>query len=318
MTSHLTAKSTQYTVDIDSRYKLIKPRPQLPNFASYIEGVDLSRPLSQEVKDELYQALLDFEVLLLPPQELTPEQHLDLASAFGPVSPGAFFERSKEHSQIEVIETDAKRPPAIDHWHSDLSWLAEPPAGTVIQISEGPEVGGNTVWASMSKAFAALSPGLKDYLRGLTATHTWEVSNWRNYVEGLGEEVLFNTLRRFKPVSHPVVLVHPDSGKEALFVNETFTKKIDGVSGLESRSILNLLTTWIKQPEFIYSHKWERNGIAVWDNRTTQHYASADYWPHRRVNRRVTFDARGVARETVNLLSLVGADKRRPQATYGT
>ena len=318
MTSYLTAKSTQNLVDIESRYKLIKPRPQLPNFAAYIKGVDLSRPLSQAVKDELYQALLDFELLLLPPQKLTPAQHLDLASAFGPISPGAFFDRSKEHSQIEVIETDAKRPPAIDHWHSDLSWLAEPPAGTVIQITEGPEVGGNTVWASTTKAFAALSPGLKEYLRGLTATHTWEVSNWRNYLEGFGEEVLGNALRHFKPVSHPVVLTHPDSGKEALFVNETFTKKIDGVTGPESRGILHFLYNWIKQPEFIYSHKWERNGIAIWDNRTTQHYASADYWPHRRVNRRVTFDARGVQRNTVNLLSVVGGDTHRPQKVYGT
>src|SRR5690606_23218683 len=111
--------------------------------------VDLQKPLSAAVREELYQALLDFEVLFFPPQVITPEQHLELASVFGPVAQGAYFPRKDGYSQIEVIETDEKRPPSIDHWHSDVTWVAEPPAGTVIQITEGPSVGGNTAWASM-------------------------------------------------------------------------------------------------------------------------------------------------------------------------
>lgn len=237
-------KSVSATIPVAERYRHIRPVPQLPNFAAHIEGVDLTRPLSPEVRQELYQALLDFEVIFFPPQELTPEQHLALASVFGPVAQGAYFPRKEGHPQIEVLENDEKRPPSIDHWHSDLTWLENPPAGTVIQITELPPVGGNTSWASMSKAYDALSPWFKAYIDQLTATHTWEVSNWRNYLANLGEEVLINSIRQFKPVVHPVVKPHPESGRKVLFVNETFTRKINDVPPLEGREILQFLTHW--------------------------------------------------------------------------
>jgi taurine dioxygenase len=292
--------------------------PQMPNFAARIEGVDLTKPIPGAVREELRRALLDFEVLFFPPQEITPEQHLELARAFGPISQGAYHPRKAGHEGIEVIENDRERPPSIDHWHSDLTWLQEPPAGTVIQITEVPPSGGNTVWASLSKAYDALSPGFRAYLDTLTATHTWEVSNWRKYLGDLGDEVLFNALRRFKPVVHPVVKPHAESGKKVLFVNETFTQKINDVPQLESSEILRFLAQWVKNPEFCYAHQWQRNGIAVWDNRSTQHYALADYWPHRRVNQRVTFDAWGVSREQSNTLEAVGAAQIRPTVAYGT
>lgn len=317
MTSHITAKSAPSIHAIEGRYRHLRPVPQLPNFAARIEGVDLSQPLTEPVRAELYQALLDFEVIFFPPHELTPEQHLALAAVFGPVAQGAYFPRKPGSPQIEVLENDEQRPPTIDHWHSDLTWLPEPPAGTVIQITEVPPTGGSTAWTSTSKAFAALSPGLKTYLRALQATHTWEVSNWRNYLENLGEDVLVNSIRKFKPVVHPIVKVHPESGKETLFVNETFTRNINGISKDESKAILGFLAQWIKQPEFVYTHKWEAHGIAVWDNRTTQHYALADYWPHRRVNQRVTFDPRGVAQAGGNTLDLVGGSDRRSEVAYG-
>ena len=315
----LTAKSTdQAARPLEERYRHILPKPQLPGFAAHIEGVDLTRSLPTQVREELYQALLDFEVIFLPPQVLTPEQHLELASVFGPVAQGAYFPRKAGHSQIELIENDDKRPPSVDHWHSDLSWLPNPPAGTVIQITEVPPVGGGTSWSSMTKAFAALSPGFQTYLRSLQATHTWEISNWRNYLANLGEDVLINAIRKFKPTVHPVVQKHPESGKETLFVNETFTRHINGVSREESKAVLSFLAEWIKQPEFVYSHKWQPNGIAVWDNRTTQHYAQADYWPHRRVNQRVTFDPQGERQATTTTLELVGGTDRRSAVAYGT
>ena len=288
--SHKPAPRTTVPIDIDSRYRHIRPQPQQPNFAALIEGIDLSRPLTPEVKHELHQALIDFEVVLLPPQPLTPEQHVELASAFGQPAPGAFFQRKDGNPLVEVIEFDAKRPPEIDVWHSDLTWLEQPPVGTAIQITELPAQGGNTVWASLSKAFAALSPGYQDYLRGLTATHTWEVSGWRDALAAAGEASLLQAVRHFKPVQHPVVRKHPESGREVLFVNENFTRRIDGLHFRESRALLEFLREWIVQPEFVYSHRWQKNGIAVWDNRSTQHYAAADYWPHRRVTQRVTFN----------------------------
>jgi taurine dioxygenase len=278
-------------VDISNRYRHIRPIPQQPNFAAHIDGVDLSRPLSADVRRELHQALLDFEVIFLAPQTLTLDQHVELAGVFGPVAPGAFFPRKDGHPLVEVIEFDEKRPPEVNIWHSDLTWLAEPPNGTVIQIVEPPAHGGGTAWASLSRAFSALSPGLQTYLSGLTATHTWEISGWRDALDRIGgREALIAAIDTYRPVRHPVVRTHPESGKRVLFVNENFTKHIDGVHFRESRGLLEFLREWIVQPEFTYTHKWQRNGIAIWDNRSTQHYALADYWPQRRVNHRVTFN----------------------------
>lgn len=277
-------------IDIDRHYRHIRPVPQQPNFAAHIEGVDLSRPLTPEVRAELVQALLDFEVIFLPPQALTPDQHVALASVFGDVAPGAFFPRKDGHPLVEVIVFDEQHPPEINVWHSDLTWLAEPPNGTVIQIVEPPPHGGGTTWASLSRAYAALSPGMQRYLSGLTATHTWEISGWREALEHRGgKEALHAALERFKPVRHPVVRTHPESGKPVLFVNENFTQHIDDVHFREGRGLLEFLREWIVQPEFTYTHRWQKNGIAIWDNRSTQHYALADYWPQRRVNHRVTF-----------------------------
>jgi taurine dioxygenase len=288
-------------IDIASRYKHITPVPHQPNFAAHIEGIDLSKPLSAEVKAELYQALLDFEVIFLPPQEITVEQHVELASIFGPVAHGAFFPRKDGHPLVEVIEFDERRPPEVNIWHSDLTWLAEPPNGTVIQIIEPPAQGGATAWASLSRAYANLSPGLQYYLSTLTATHTWEISGWRDAIERLGgKDALAAALDKYRPVQHPVVRQHPESGRPVLFINENFTRHIDGVHFRESRGLLEFLREWIVQPEFLYIHKWEKNGIAIWDNRSTQHYALADYWPQRRVNQRVTFNRVTAAPTTIS------------------
>lgn len=277
-------------IAIAERYQHIVPKPQMPNFAAVIEGVDLTQPLSEAVKAELRQALLDFEVIFFPPVEISNAQQIELARVFGPISLGAFHQRSGDCPEIEVIENNAERPPEIDHWHTDISWVEQPPRGTVIQIREVPPYGGNTVWSSMSKAYAGLSQGFQHYLQNLTATHTWEVSKWREYLEMLGDDALTKGITKFKPVQHKIAKYIPEVDKTVLYVNETFTKRIDDVPENESKYILRFLAEWIKNPEYSYSHRWEKNGIAVWDNRLTQHFAVADFWPHRRQNYRVTFN----------------------------
>jgi taurine dioxygenase len=272
-------------------YRLIEPVPLMAGFAAEIPGLDLQKPLSAGIKEELHRALVEFEVLLIPPQALKPERHVDLASAFGSVASGSFFPRLEGHPEIEIITFDEAHPPELNVWHSDVSWKRLPPTGTVIQLIDLPGQGGNTVWSSGSKAFAALSEGFKAYLRGLSATHSWQGSIVQDALEESGEEAVVNAVRRFKPAVHPLVRKHAESGKEILFVNEAFTRRINDVSFRESRAILEFLREWMIQPEFIYSHKWQKNGIAVWDNRSTQHYAVADYWPERRSLQRVTFQS---------------------------
>ncbi len=263
--------------------------PQMPGFGATIEGLDLRQTMSETTRQQLRQALLDFEVLFFPPQDIDTEHHIQLAKCFGPLAKGSFFERSEEAPEVEMIVFDKSRPPEINIWHSDLSWLQTPPLGSAIQITELPESGGNTVFLSMSKAFEGLSEGMKAYLETLTAVHSFEVSGFYTNLEAQGIDILLEAIKTFRPVEHPVVVTHPESGRKCLYVNETFTReiKVDG-HFREARGMLDFLLGWIQQPEFMIHHKWEKNGLAVWDNRNTQHYACADYWPNRRVTQRVT------------------------------
>jgi taurine dioxygenase len=277
-------------IDINKRYKHITPIPRMPNFAAWIEGVDLTKPLSASIKKELKQALFDFEVIFFKPQKITSDQHIALAKVFGPISNGSYFERKPDAPEIEMIVNDKKRPPKIDNWHTDISWKNNPPLGTAIQITQTPPAGGNTCWISTSKAYDWLSPGMQKYLEGLSAVHTWEIASFRDSLAAKGDEALFAALKAYKPVIHPVIRKNPDSGRKCIYVNTGFTKKIIDIDRHEADGVLRFLFDWFKKPEFMVHHQWEPGGIAIWDNRSTQHYALADYWPHDRVNQRVTFD----------------------------
>ena len=288
-------------INIAKRYKHISPVPRMPNFAAWIEGVDLTKPLSEPVQAELRQALFDFEVIFFRPQVITPEQHIALANVFGPLSSGSYFDRHPASPHLEVITSDADRPPAIDNWHTDISWKPRPPLGTAIQITVTPPAGGNTCWISTSKAYEWLSPGMKKYLDGLTAVHSWEVSGFREALGKRGDDALIAAIKAFKPVVHPVVRINPDSKRKCIYVNSDFTRNIEGVDRHEAVGILKFLLEWMKKPEFMVHHQWAAHEIAIWDNRSTQHYALADYWPHNRVNQRVTFDEKGVIADEVSV-----------------
>ena len=297
-------------INIAKRYKHIRPVPRMPNFAAWIEGVDLTQPLTEAVAAELRQALWDFEVIFFKPQTITPQQHVALAKVFGPPSAGSYFERKPGAPELEMIVSDKDHPPSIDNWHTDISWKPKPPLGTAIQITVTPPAGGNTCWMSTSKAYDWLSPGMQKYLQGLTAVHSWEVSGFREALGQRGDDALIAAIKAFKPVVHPVVRRNPDSGRQCIFVNADFTRNIQGVDRHEARGILNFLLEWLKKPEFMVHHQWEAGGIAVWDNRSTQHYALADYWPHHRVNQRVTFDVPGTAPAAANVNEVVLKGKK--------
>ena len=288
-------------INIKRRYKHITPVPRMPNFAAWIEGVDLTQPLSAAVQAELRQALFDFEVIFFRPQAISPANHVALATVFGPVSAGSYFERKPGAPELEMIVSDREHPPSIDNWHTDISWKPQPPLGTAIQITHTPPAGGNTCWTSTSKAYDWLSPGLKKYLEGLSAVHSWEVSGFREVLGRRGDDALIAAIKAFKPVLHPVVRKNPDSGRKCIFVNADFTRNIVGIDRHEARGMLQFLLEWLKKPEFMVHHQWTAGEIAVWDNRSTQHYAVADYWPHYRVNQRVTFDVPGTAPAVANV-----------------
>lgn len=276
-------------IPLEGRYRHIRVEPRMPNFAAWVEDVDLTQPLSADVKRELRQALWDFEVLFFKPQKVTSEQHIGLCEVFGPIASGAFWDAAGAKAELEVLAFDEQRPPFVDAWHTDLVFKKHPPAGSVIQITEIPPGGGNTCWVSTTKAYAALSPGLQAYFAGLQTENTWEQTGYREYLGEKGWDVLINAMRDYPPQHHPLVLTHPHSGRKSLYFNRETARRISSVDIRESKAMLEFLAGWVQRPEFMVHHAWEENGIAIWDNRTTQHYACADYWPHRRVNQRITF-----------------------------
>src|SRR5690606_31888588 len=173
---------------------------------------------------------------------------------------------------------------AGDRWHSDVSCDPEPPMGSILHLHEVPARGGDTLFCNTEAAFAALSPGLQQYLQGLTATHDGEhVYRSRNRNKGIDD-----TGRHYPRSSHPVVRTHPETGRKGLFVNANFTTHINDVPREESEAVLAFLYQHLARPEFQVRFRWQPHSVAFWDNRSTQHLAVWDYYPARRAGHRVT------------------------------
>jgi taurine dioxygenase len=254
--------------------------------------LDLSQPLSELAQTELRAALAQYEVIFFRDQVLTPAQQVAFTRSFGQVNEvKAFFPRVESQPEIEIVESTAERPAANNNWHSDITWQANPPIGTSLYAQVIPASGGDTVWASMTTAYEGLPADFKAYLETLSAMHTWEVTGWTEYLlrqDATGEQ-LQAARAKYPPVTHPVVRVHPITGKKILYVNPTFTTHIHGLPRTQSDALLAQLFGLITAPEVQARFRWQDHSLAVWDNRSTQHYAVADFYPQHRKLHRVTF-----------------------------
>lgn len=263
----------------------------MPNFGARIHGIDLTADLSDEMRVLLREAWLAYGVVIFTGQpKFSADQHLDVARIFGEPDLGSPFVE-KLTAQVDVITTDADRPPVTNLWHSDNTTLKNPSIGTLIQIQECPPVGGNTSWASTEKAYRCLSENIKRYVEDLTAVHYWD---GRGHTEPVYLNSAWDADSYAKkvganpPRSWPIVRVHPITGERSLYVNETYTNYVEGLHRYESEAILKFLYSWVRMPEFYVTHNWAVNDVAVWDNFSMQHYGVADYADFR-VNQRVTF-----------------------------
>jgi taurine dioxygenase len=280
--------------DLATGYTQFVVEPYTPTIGGVIHGVDLSQPLSNVTKNELRRALAEFEVIFLRDQVITPAQQVEFSRIFGNVEAvKAFFPRLESQPEIEIVESTAERPSAANNWHADITWRENAPIGTTLYSQVIPASGGDTIWSSLTRAFDSLPKEFQAYLETLTAVHTWEISRWTEYLlsKDHGEEQLREARAKYPPVEHKVVKVHPITGKKILYVNPTFTSHIKGLGRAQSDALLTQLYSLITVPEFQARWRWQTNAIAVWDNRSTQHYAVGDYFPQHRKLHRITITA---------------------------
>ena len=256
-----------------------------PNIGAEVRGVDLSAPLDDATVAQLRSALGIHLVLFFPGQDLDPAQQAAFAGHFGEVTPAhPILPSIPEHPQVLSIDGREDR---ASWWHTDVTFLATPPLGSILHMREAPEVGGDTMWISMQAAYDALSAPVRQLCDGLVAWHhdPWFAADAD--AQG-GYEWDGHHYDRLYPVSHPVVRTHPETGRNGLFVNPHFTSFLEGLSTLESDVLLELLHRHCLRPEFGVRHRWQAGDVAFWDNRATMHYALDDYGDAIRVARRVT------------------------------
>lgn len=274
-------------------YTQLLIEPYTPNIGATIHEINLTKIESELVRDELRKALAQFQVLFFRNQTITPDQQVELAKVFGdPDKAKAFFPRLDNHKLIEVIETKpAGHRYGTDQWHADITFSSNPPTGTILYSHTIPASGGDTLWASATAVYDSLPPHLQAYLETLEATHSFEHSGWPNYFSKLenGQEIYRQARMDNLPVVHPVIRTHPITGKKIVYVNPNFTDRIKGLSRQQSDALLAFIFAQFQRPEFQARLRWEKNTVAIWDNRATVHYATNDYENQHRLLHRITF-----------------------------
>jgi alpha-ketoglutarate-dependent taurine dioxygenase len=263
----------------------IEVRPLSPVIGAEILGLDLSRPLGDEVVAQVRAALCKHLVIFFLDQDLDPEQQAAFASQFGEVTPAhPVIPSIPDHPKVLSIDGREDR---ASWWHTDVTFLPTPPLGSILHMRTLPEVGGDTMWVSLQAAYDALAEPVREMCDKLVAWHhdPWFAAD----VDARGGYEWDGTWReKLYPAAHPLVRTHPETGRNGLFVNSQFTKFIEGMSTLESECLLTMLYRHCQRPEFSCRFRWKPGAVAFWDNRATLHYALDDYGDALRIAHRVT------------------------------
>jgi taurine dioxygenase len=264
--------------------------PLSPAIGARVSGLQLRADLSDAERDVLLAALLQHQVLFFEDQDLNPALQRAVAARFGPLHIHPIYPHVAEAPEIIILDTSLDNPPDNDNWHTDVTFLAEPAMGALLLAKHLPPSGGDTLWSSGSAAWNGLSRPWQQMLAGLHAEHDILKSfpAWR-FARTPEEKLRWEKARTDHPPRlHPVVRTHPVTGQQGLFVNEGFTTRIAELHPTESDAVLRQLFVHIQKPEFTVRWRWKLGDAALWDNRLTQHYATADYLPARRVMHRAT------------------------------
>lgn len=275
----ITATHTDLTVD-----------PLGPALGAEIVGLDL-RTVSDEQVAAIRRALVEYKVLFFRGQDLSDDDQVAFGARLGALTPAHPVVPGLDAAHPEIFNIDSADPEFTfsDVWHTDVTFMEAPPLGSILRAVELPPTGGDTSWVDTQAAYDSLSEPVRRLVDGLTAVHDGN-REWGAFLRrrgGMGNVWDGRTITEIPPVTHPVVRVHPESGRRGLFVNPGFTSHIVGVSDAESQAILSMLYAHLTKPEHTVRHRWQVGDVGIWDNRATCHYANRDYTAQR-VMRRVT------------------------------
>jgi taurine dioxygenase len=267
----------------------IKLRPLSGSIGAELSGIDLSRDLPDETIATIRQAWLDHGVIFFRDQNLPPARFLALARRFGEVVEYPFVKGLADYPEIiPVIKLEHERSNFGGVWHTDTAYLDIPPMGTMLIAREVPQAGGDTLFASGTHAYEALSDGMKRLLDGLKGVNTSAKADVTKTREDRIKDSARNDARKEYEAAHPVVRTHPETGRKSLYVNIAHTQRLAGMTDEESAGVLNYLFQHQIRPEFTCRFRWEPGSIAFWDNRCVLHNPINDYHGHRRVMHRIT------------------------------
>jgi len=256
-----------------------------------VSGVDLTRPLAPEMAQRLRAAWLEHQVLFFRDQPLGAEQFMAFARAFGTPIEYPFVQGIDGFPEIiEVKKLEHETANFGGIWHSDTTYLERPPMASMLLAREIPPQGGDTLFASMTAAYDALSPGMQRLLEGLVAVNlSAKADVTRTREDRIRSDGRADAKREYV-AEHPVVRRHPETGRKALYVNVAHTARFAGMTEAESAPLLKFLFAHQIRPEFTCRFVWQPGSIAFWDNRCTQHNPINDYHGYRRVMHRITLE----------------------------
>ena len=272
--------------------------PQPAPCGALVTGVDLTKPLATDEVAAIRQAWLDHLVLGFPDQPMSVPDLERFALAIGPSGDDPYIKSIPGHAHVVQVKREADETAALfaDNWHSDWSFLKQPPAGTVLFGNVIPPVGGDTLFANQYAAWDALSSEMKSFLADKRCIHSARngYSPQGRYGEkdkGRSMAIIYSDTA-MKTQTHPVGRAHPETGRMALFVSPGYSIGIEGMAEKEGRALLMELFEHQAKPEFVYTHRWSTNMLTLWDNRCLVHAATGGYEGHRRLLHRVTIGER--------------------------
>lgn len=259
-----------------------------------VAGVDLARDFDDADVETIRRALLDHQVVFLRDQRLDPEQQVAFSRRLGPPSPVPFVQPIPEHPEVIAVVREATETHGYTFgglWHSDFSFLPEPPSASILHALEVPPFGGDTVWASQTLAHDLLSPPMQTMLAGLEGVHS-AVNAYSPKMQAVHDTFAGMSVQTDESATrthgHPVVRVHGETGRRALYVNAQYTIGLRGFAPAEARPILDFLFAHTTRTELTCRWQWRVGDVAIWDNRAVQHMAMADFTGHRRAMHRTT------------------------------